>query len=542
MLRVALPLAPRHTSGNPEPPRIPVNGADTLIKTFLNCQVDVCFTNPGTSEMHFVAALDKEPQMRSVLGLFEGAVTGAADGYGRMAGKPAATLLHLGPGLANGLANLHNARRAHTPIVNVVGEHATYHRHLDAPLTSDIEGFAAPVSGWLQVSESADEVARDGAAAIAASMAAPGQIATLILPADTAWTETGAPIASLPAVQGPAPANSNMDRLREIFRSGEPVALLLNGSATVGPGLALAGKIARATGAQLVGDTFISRISRGAGQPGVERLPYFAEQAIEFLSRFRHLVLVDTKAPVSFFAYPGKSSTPDAPGSTIDRLCFRDWDIIGTLQGLAEAAGVTGDEDVARVPLALPEPPKGPLTPETVGAAVARTLPEGAIISNEAVTAAFGIFPQTATAAAHDRMNNTGGSIGNCLPLATGAAAACPERRVVAISGDGSAMYTIQSLWTMARERQDVTVVILANRGYQILRIELENVGATGYGRNAQRMFDVEDPTLDFVAIAKGHGVPGVRVTKAEDLEAELARANTTPGPFLIEAVLNEST
>ena len=152
-----------------------MNGAQSLLATFVNAGVEVCFTNPGTSEMHFVAALDSEPGMRAILGLFEGVVTGAADGYARMAEKPACTLLHLGPGLANGLANLHNARRARTPIVNVVGEHATYHRKFDAPLTSDIEGFARPVSGWIHVSESADGIAADAALAVLQAMGPPGQ-------------------------------------------------------------------------------------------------------------------------------------------------------------------------------------------------------------------------------------------------------------------------------------------------------------------------------------------------------------------------------
>jgi acetolactate synthase-1/2/3 large subunit len=518
-----------------------MNGADALVKTFLASGLETCFANPGTSEMHFVAALDEHPDMRCILCLFEGGATGAADGFYRMSGEVAATLLHLGPGFGNGWANLHNATKGQSGIVNVVGDHATYHLKHDAPLQGNLEGVARSVSDWFRVAQSSADVGRDGAAAVTAARAMGGQVATLALPADCAWNDGAAPETA--SAQPPLHLPDAARIAAAAKRLAEPgAAMLVTGPALHGAGAELAGQIAARTGCRLLAPLFAPRLALGAGSVAMEHMRYVVEENTAFLADIDHLVLVGEVPPVSFFAYPGKSSTPDAPGSTIDRLCFRDWDIIGTLQGLAEAAGVTGDEDVARVPLALPEPPKGPLTPETVGAAVARTLPEGAIISNEAVTAAFGIFPQTATAAAHDRMNNTGGSIGNCLPLATGAAAACPERRVVAISGDGSAMYTIQSLWTMARERQDVTVVILANRGYQILRIELENVGATGYGRNAQRMFDVEDPTLDFVAIAKGHGVPGVRVTKAEDLEAELARANTTPGPFLIEAVLNEST
>src|ERR1700738_4395542 len=182
---------------------IAMNGAESLVLTLAGAGVDTCFSNPGTSEMHFVAALDSIQGVRPILGLFEGAVSGMADGYGRMAEKPASTLLHLGPGLANGLANLHNARRAQTPIVNIVGDHASYHAQYDAPLASDIAGFARPVSAWVHSSASARTVAADGARAVQAALQYPGQIATLILPADTAWLEADRPAPALPK---PVPA------------------------------------------------------------------------------------------------------------------------------------------------------------------------------------------------------------------------------------------------------------------------------------------------------------------------------------------------
>ncbi|MEM1231840.1 MAG: acetolactate synthase large subunit [Pseudomonadota bacterium] len=514
-----------------------MNGADTLIKTFLNCEVDVCFTNPGTSEMHFVAALDKETGMRSVLGLFEGAVTGAADGYGRMAGKPAATLLHLGPGLANGLANLHNARRARTPLVNVVGEHATYHRHLDAPLTSDIAGFASPVSSWIRVSESADQVAADGAAAIAAARSAPGQIATLILPADTAWTETDAGVAALPAVAAPTAPAQDPARLVDVLRSGEPVALLLNGAATSGPGLTLAGQIAQATGATLVGDTFISRIARGAGRPGVERLPYFAEQAIEFLSRFAHLVLVDTKAPVSFFAYPGVPSELTPDGCTLHSLAAPGEDAVGALAALVEALDAT-TTSAGPASLAPPAAPTGELTPEKIAQAVGHLLPEDCIVVNEAATGGFAIPAMTAQSAPHDWLDLTGGAIGMGIPAATGAAIACPDRHVLNLQADGSGMYTLQALWTQAREGLDITTIIFANRKYAILQVEFMRVGAHNPGRRAMDMLELDRPELRWVELAAGMGVPGEQVTTADALVAALGRSLSTPGPYLIEAVI----
>lgn len=514
-----------------------MNGADTLIKTLLACDVDACFSNPGTSEMHFVAALDKEPSMRSVLGLFEGAVTGAADGYARMRGKPAATLLHLGPGLANGLANLHNARRANTPVVNVVGEHATFHRHLDAPLTSDIEGFAKPVSGWIKVSESADDVAVDGAAAVAAALQPPGQVATLILPADTAWTETTAPVASLPMLTQPSPAKPDWDTLLAALRSGEPVALLVNGKAVLSPCLELLGKLATATGAHIVGDTFISRVSRGAGTPNVERLPYFAEQAIEYLQRFAHIVLIDTKAPVSFFAYPGVPSELTPEDTTVHTLCRPGEDTHAALTELLEALQATSTA-AALCPLTPPAAPSGALTPEAIALAVGHQLPEHAIVINEAATGGFAIPGHTANSQPHDWLDLTGGAIGMGIPAATGAAVACPDRRVIDLQADGSGMYTLQALWSQAREQLDVTTIIFANRKYAILQVEFMRVGAHNPGRRAMDMLELDRPELDWVALAKGMGVPGVQVTTAEALNTALAHSLATPGPYLIEAVI----
>jgi len=514
-----------------------MNGAESLLQTLVACGVEVCFTNPGTSEMHFVAALDKQDGMRSVLGLFEGVVTGAADGYARMAGKPACTLLHLGPGMANGLANLHNARRARVPLVNVVGDHATYHRHLDAPLTSNIAGFAGPVSGWIKASESSQSVAADGAAAVAAAMAPPGQIATLILPADTAWGEAVGPAAPLPVAHWPAPPSTAIDAAAAALRSGEPCALLMNGAALGERGLTLAGQIAKRTGAQLFADTFVTRIARGVGRVDVQRVPYFGEQAAEVLAPYKHLILVGTKAPVTFFAYPGKPSELTPTGCARHTLATPEQDAVAALEALCDAvgAGKTAPDVTAAQRPALP---RGQLNPQSAAQALGHLLPENSIIVNEAATSGFAIPTFTAGAPRHDWLDLTGGAIGQGLPSAVGAAVACPGRRVLALEGDGSGMYTVQSLWTMAREGLDVTAVIFANRKYAILQIELLRVGAGNPGRKADEMLSLDRPDLDWVKLANGMGVAATRATTAEEFNNQLARSLAAPGPALIEVVL----
>ncbi|MFU8816988.1 MAG: acetolactate synthase large subunit [Pseudomonadales bacterium] len=514
-----------------------MNGAQSLLETLVAAGIEVCFTNPGTSEMHFVAALDTQPGMRAVLGLFEGVVTGAADGYARMAGKPACTLLHLGPGLANGLANLHNARRARSPVVNVVGEHATYHRALDAPLTSDIHGFASPVSAWIRASESATTVAADAAAAVQAAMTPPGQIATLILPADTAWNEAAGAASPLP-VPGLTPADPNaVEAVIDVLRSGEPCAFLLNGLGVSEAALCLVSQISQRTGARFLGDTFIARVPRGAGRVDLPRLPYFGEQAEATLSGLRHLILVDTKAPVTFFAYPGRPSELTPAGCQIHRLAGAGEDCITALQAVAEGVGAA-DLPPAVQQLAPPVLPSGALTPESIGLSLGALLPHQAIVVNEAATSGFALPAMTAASASHDWLDLTGGAIGMGLPASLGAAVACPDRRVVSLQADGSAMYTIQALWTMARENLDVTVVLFANRKYAILQVELMRVGAENPGRKAMDMLDLSRPDLDFVHLAKGMGVPAVRATDAKSFSDALAESFATPGPYLIEAVI----
>ena len=513
-----------------------MNGAQALIQTLVGAGVDTCFTNPGTSEMHFVAALDTVPEMRGILGLFEGVVTGAADGYARMAGRPAATLLHLGPGLGNGLANLHNARRAATSVVNVVGDHATYHQRFDAPLQSDIKSIARSVSGWFRSSSRAEDVAGDGADAVAAAMGPPGQVATLVLPADVSWLDAPGPVDARPPGGRAAVADDVVEAAAKALRSGEPAALLVGGSVVAGErGLAAAGRVAGAAGAKLLAETFPARLARGAGLPPVERLGYLAEFAQMQLDGLRHLVIVDTRAPVSFFAYPDKPSDLVPDGCSVLVLAEGAGDGVGALEHLADRLGAA--DDALRQFGHRPERPTGDLTAQTVADALGALLPEGAIVADEGNTAGLFVSGATAGCPRHDWLTLTGGAIGYGMPVATGAAVAAPEHPVVNLQADGSAMYTLQALWTQAREGLDVTTIIFNNRSYAILNLELARVGAEP-GPRAQRMLDLTGPELDFVKLSEGLGVPATRATTAEELTTQLARALADPGPRLIDAAL----
>ena len=512
------------------------SGAESLVQTLVDSQVDVCFANPGTSEMHFVAALDTNPEMRCVLGLFEGIVTGAADGYGRMSGLPAATLTHLGPGFGNGWANLHNAKKARTPVVNVVGDHATYHRKYDAPLTSDVEGVAGPVSGWVKVSQSADDVAADGAEAVEAALKPPGQVATLILPADTAWNRTAATVKPASPSSAKAYDENAVDEVASVLMGDEPCVILMNGHITSDKS-ELADRIAQATGARVIMDTFIPRLQRGAGRAELLRLPYFGEQAAEVLEGTRHIILCSSQPPVTFFAYPDKPNWLTPEGCALHTLVERDQDVVGALGALAEKVGADRVE-TNLVTLERPELPKGELNPMSIGASLANQFPEDAIVVDEGGTCGGGATMLTRTCPPHDWLMLTGGSIGYGMPCATGAAVASPGRRVICLQADGGGMYTVQALWTQARERLDVTTIIFANQKYSILQIEFGRVGAHNPGPKAMSMLDLGNPELNWVSLAEGMGVPAWRVKTAEEFNKALAESLRTPGPTLIEAMI----
>ncbi|MGV9712782.1 acetolactate synthase large subunit [Gordonia sp. NPDC003424] len=514
-----------------------MNGAQSLIESLVSAGVDVCFMNPGTSEMHFVHALDAVPTMRGVLGLFEGVVTGAADGYARISGKPAAVLLHLGPGLGNGLANLHNARRAHTPMLCIVGAHATGHVRYDAPLQSDIEAVARSVSGWVHTSGTSREVAADAMRALAATEFDGGQIATLVLPADVSWDEGGV-LASRKPVRGPAPVAADVvDAAAAAAHAGAATLLFLGGPALGERGLVAASRIANATGVRLLIETFPARLEAGAGLPAIDGLAYLAEAAQQQLAGSQTLILAGAKSPVSFFAYPDKASDLVPDDCTVLPLAGPGDDVVGALEQLAARVAADVDATLSQPREALPIPSE-PLDVNNFAAAVAATLPANAIIADEANTSGFALPKALATAPRHSRLTLTGGAIGQGLPTAVGAAIAAPDRPVLCLEADGSAMYTIQSLWTQMRENLDVTTVVLNNSAYAILRLELMRTGAGAAQERSGPMLSLTDPDLDFVALATGMGVPASRVTTADGLAEALRAAYAEPGPHLIEAVI----
>jgi len=516
-----------------------MNGAESLVATLVDQGVDICFANPGTSEMHFLAALGDNTRMRSVLCLFEGVATGAADGWYRMKDTPASTLLHLGPGLANGLANIHNAKRASSGMVNIIGEHSASHLKYDPPLTSDIEGLARPLSHWVRRADSADTIAWDAANAVAKASGHPGQVATLILPGDTSWQQAGGAPAvpkRVPVVRK-APPVARVEHIARVLCSGEPTLIILANKATRGQALQRAGQIAAATGARLGSQFFTARIERGAGRVPIERIPYAVPQAMAFLEQFKHIVTVETVEPVAFFAYPDKPSLLKAEGTLVHPLVEADEDSALAFEMLLD---VLGARDVAslRQPRIEAAVPTGALTPLSIAYALSAALPENAILVDESLTTGRESMGHTMGALPHDLINNMGGSIGYATPVATGAALACPDRRVFCMVGDGSAMYTIQSLWTQAREGLNVTTIIFANNSYAILKAEYANMGAGSPGARAMAMIDIDKPRIDWQAMARSMGVPAVSVDTAEAFHQAMADSTREPGPKLIEVRL----
>lgn len=512
-----------------------MNGAHALIDGLADAGVEVCFANPGTSEMHLVQAIDDGDRVRPVLCLFEGVCTGAADGYGRMRGFPAATLLHLGAGLGNGIANLHNARRAATPIVNVVGEHAVHHVPYDAPLTADIEGVARPVSAWVRTARTAAGLGGDGWDAVAASLTPrpdpAGRVATLIVPADCAWGDAVAtaprrlPELYLPFPEAPlatVAATLNEDAL-----------LLLDGNALNEPGLAAAGRLAHATGCRVYSTTFPARVEAGPGVFPATRLAYFPEHVLETLASVRTLVLVGADEPVSFFAYRGQPSRLVPDGCRVVRLNHRHEDGAGALAALAELVGA--DAAPAAAPAPRPELPTGKLSSRGVGQILAALVPDGAVVTSDS-GGGGAAFPPLQQSVRHTWLHLTGGAIGQAGPAAVGAAIACPDRPVLALIGDGAAMYTNQFLWTAARERLNVVTVVYSNRSYGILDLEYRRLGINRPGPRAASLFDLGDPALDWPALAAAQGVPGTCAATCEEFADAMRTALTTPGPYLIEA------
>ena len=520
-----------------------MNGAEALLRTFANGGVDTCFANPGTTEMQLVAALDEVPEIRPVLSLFEGVCTGAADGYGRILGRPALTLVHLGPGLSNGLANLHNARRARSPIINLVGDHASWHLAADAPLTSDIVGLASPMSNWVHSAKDADSLPRDGVAALAAAQTPPGQVATLIVPQDAQWSESsgpatpGAPPAAAASVSGEA-----VDAAAAALRGSKSMAIMQGGPALRESALRAAQRVADAASGdcRVFVETFGATRDAGRHLPDFPRLPYFPEPAIEAPDGIDTLILAGAPDPVAFFGYPDTPSRLAPQSASVVTLCEPQHDCAGALEALAHALGAVSDVEIAERDVV--QPATGELKVSSLGQSLAAHIPENAIVVSEAATSAAAFEALSAAANPHTTLGLTGGAIGQGLPTAVGAAVASgvegPERPVLCFEADGSGMYTVQSLWTMAHEALDVTVVIAANDAYRILQAELGRAGIEEPGPAARGLTALSGPRLDWVTIAQGFGVPASQATSADELNAALAKAIAERGPHLIEALV----
>jgi len=513
-----------------------MNGAESILKTLLDAGVDTCFTNPGTSEMHFVHAIGSQPKMRSILGLFEGVCSGAADGYARMAGKPACNLLHLGPGLANATANIHNARRAHSPMVNLIGDHATYHLQYDAPLASDIHGLASAFGDWVKSAKTADGLSQDGAEAVKAALENGGQIANLIVPADCAWNETSVTASALTPTAAPKVPGERIEKIARLLKEKRNPIIVIGGKACDAKALEALDKIAQATNATVLFETFNARIPRGAGRVKFDKVAYFVEMAQEQFKDCGQVIAIGAKSPVAFFAYPNRPSTPLPDGCESDVLAAQHEDVIAAINDLVDA--LDANKFAPRLQEAVrPQLLTGPLLPKSIGFAMGALLPENVIIVDEAATSGGPPYGLTEGIPAHDWLQLTGGSIGYGLPVATGAAVACPDRKVICVHGDGGAMYTIQALWTQARENLDVVNIICANRKYQILQVELMRVGAASPNQKTLDMLDIGNPDLNFANIATGMGLRASRATTAEEFNRQLDIAVKEKGPCLIEAV-----
>lgn len=514
-----------------------MNGAESVIATLSAGGVEVCFANPGTSELHLVAALDSGPPFRCVLGLFEGVVTGAADGYARMSEKPACTLLHLGPGIANGLANLHNAKRARVPVINLVGDHPKSHYQLNPPLAADVEATARPYCDWIRVSESVKRLGADTAAAIAAARSYPGQVATLIIPCDLAWGQGGTP-GDISAATLPRPPDpQRIEEAAALLRRREPTAILLGPGSLHGAGLAAAGRLASASGATLLTPYPLKRLERGHARPKVHRIPYPREQATKLLARFKQLIVVGTALPVAYFAHPASSALLIPPGCEVYTAAETNDDNVGVLEALADSLSpqqITESNEKAYTQ----SDPEGAISLSGLAAAIAATLPEGAVVIDESMTSGRQIMAATQSCPPHDWIGNTGGSIGIALPLAIGAAIACPDRRVLCLSAEGSGMYTAQALWTMSREGLNVTILIFNNRRYGVLQSELVGMGLGELGPRGLSLLSLDRPPLDWTALARGMGVPSCRTDDLQGTTRALRLGLAAPGPSLIEVLV----
>ncbi len=514
-----------------------MNGAELIMKTAINAGIVVCFANFGTTEMPLALAFDTEPGIKAVLGLFEGICTGAADGFGRMMNKPAMTLLHLGPGFANGIANLHVARRARSPILNLIGEHTTQHISLDPPLAMDIKALAGTVSGWYKANQSPDELSQDIADAYSASLH--GQIATLSIPSDYQMEEIESAYVAVPDFAFDPVNRERIEKAAYFMKSHKKVALILGGRALRLRGLQVATRLKAFSGCDLLTDYLPGYMDRGIGLPEITRIPYFPEPAMALLAHYEGVVIAGTREPVSFFGYKGIRENllaEDQPRFLIDGFRQNPVEALEYLADLLNAAK-DGDEQIVSE-LRRPSIAQGELTSEKACQTLAALQPEGAIIVDEGVSSAFPYYALSHGLPPHSMLTNSGGSIGYGMPCSIGAAIACPDRPVINLQADGSAMYTVQALWTQARQNLNITTLICANRCYNILKMELNRANIETIGPNISSLMDLENPHINWVKMAEAMGVPAVSVNTGEELSHEIKLALSESGPHLIETVI----
>ncbi|MCI0993753.1 acetolactate synthase large subunit [Pseudomonas corrugata] len=513
-----------------------MNGAQLIVKAAVASGIEYCFANPGTTEIPLVAAMASAPALKPVLSLFEGVCTGAADGYGRIAGKPAMTLTHLGPGFANGIANLHNARRANTPIVNVIGDHASWHVNYDPPLASDIQALAGSVSGWVRTSRTASGIGEDLQEAVRSAWQAKGQIASLILPMDlqanevareTAFSTLHAPVRRF--------AGDRIEAIAQALRNGQRLVFIVGDQGLSVAGLEAAGRLAQLPGVHLFAETFPRLSYRGGGLPDLDRLPYFPEVAIGVLDQYDAVVCAGIPEPISYFGYEGIPSRL----AERDRLLYLadvGDDVAGALTALADALEAPA---FVPTPMGVELPPAtAELTPQSIGQVLAASLPDDCIVSVEGGTCGYPFFTASARAARHRVLTNTGGAIGQGIPVGFGAALAERGNRVFCLQSDGSAQYTIQTLWSIAREQLPVVILIAANHRYAILQNELRRFGMTDFGPEALSLTVLDRPRIDWKALAKGYGLAASTVHTNAELQRALANAAADGGPCLIEMAL----
>lgn len=513
------------------------NGAENIINSLQEAGVNICFTNPGTSEMHLVAALDKSTKIKSVLCLFEGVVTGAADGYARISGKPAATLLHLGPGFANGIANLHNAQKANSPIINLVGQHALSHLQHETPLHSDITGLAKPVSGWVKTIYSPNDISTLITGAVSNTQKSGNRISTVIIPTDIAWTNSDISFNNPDDVSETPVDLALISKIADRLLSAKLPVIFINTTGLDKYCVDLIGKIQKRTGCRIFSELFVSRLTKGAGEVIVERIPFRQKEALEIFSNVDEAILIGAYHPRTFFAYPDQDNSsmfmPDCRVISLTDPNSFSCDAIQALVTKLQADELIPDVSTTR----HLECATGELTTEKVGLSIAALLPENTIISDDGITSTFNYWPLFTHAPKHDWLYTTGGSIGQGLPVAIGAALAAPERPVLCLSGDGSAMYTIQSLWTQVRENLNIINIIYSNRSYKILNAELSMIGIDNIGNTGKKLLDLSKPNINFVTLAKSMGMQAVCVTDMSEFNQAMKEAINTSQPSLIEVL-----